>query len=72
MFPNPYDYIKQCKFLVLCSKFEGMPLVILETLTLGKPVISFNCKSGPSELITDKENGLLVKDQDFYELEKKY
>lgn len=67
---NPYDYIKQCKFLVLCSKFEGMPLVILETLALGKPVISFDCKSGPSELIIHKKNGLLVKDQNFSELEK--
>ncbi|GAA3610848.1 glycosyltransferase [Flavivirga amylovorans] len=67
---NPYDYIKHCKFLVLCSKFEGMPLVILETLTLGKPVISFNCKSGPAELINHRKNGLLVKDQDFYELGK--
>ncbi len=67
---NPYDYIKHCKFLVLCSKYEGMPLVILETLALETPVVSFNCKSGPSELIKNKNNGLLVKDQDFKELEK--
>ncbi len=66
--PNPYDYMKHCKFLVLSSKFEGFPMVILETLALGKPVISFNCKSGPAELIEHKENGLLVKDQDFNEL----
>jgi len=68
--PNPYDYIKHCRFLVLCSKFEGMPLVILESLALGTPVVSFNCKSGPSELIQHKNNGLLVKDQDFKALEK--
>jgi len=68
--PNPYDYIKQCKFLVLCSKFEGMPLVMLETLALGTPVISFDCKSGPSELIKHKHNGLLLDDQNFSELEK--
>lgn len=67
---NPYEYIKKCKFLVLCSKFEGMPLVILESLTLGKPVISFDCKSGPSDLISHKKNGLLVKDQDFSELQE--
>ena len=66
---NPYDFIKHSKFLVLCSKFEGMPLVILESLALGTPVVSFNCKSGPSELIQHKKNGLLVKDQDFNELE---
>jgi glycosyltransferase involved in cell wall biosynthesis len=68
--PNPYDYIKHCKFLVLCSKFEGMPLVILEALAIGTPVISFNCKSGPSELINHKTNGLLIDDQNFLELEK--
>lgn len=68
--PNPYDYIKHCKFLVLCSKFEGMPLVILEALAIGTPVISFNCKSGPSELINHKTNGLLIDDQNFLKLEK--
>lgn len=62
---NPYDYMKRCKFLVLCSKFEGMPLVILETLAMGRPVVSFNCKSGPSEMIIDGENGILVEDQNF-------
>lgn len=67
---NPYSYIKHCKFLVLCSKYEGMPLVILEALALGTPVVSFNCKSGPSELIQHKINGLLVKDQDFNQLTK--
>lgn len=62
---NPYDYMKRCKFLVLCSKFEGMPLVILETLAMGTPVVSFNCKSGPSEMIVNGENGILVEDQNF-------
>jgi len=67
---NPYDYIKHCKFLVLCSKFEGMPIVILEALALGTPVISFDCKSGPSELIRHKHNGLLIEDQNFKALEQ--
>jgi len=67
---NPYDYIKRCKFLVLCSKYEGMPLVILESLALGTPVVSFDCKSGPSDIINHMKDGLIVEDQNFKSLEK--
>ena len=67
---NPYIYIKSSEFLVLSSKIEGFPMVILESLALGTPVVSFNCKSGPSEIIEHNENGLLVKDQDFNDLTK--
>ena len=62
---NPYPYIKSAKFLVLCSKHEGLPMVILEALTLKTPVVSFNCKSGPSEMIKNNSNGILIEDQNF-------
>ena len=35
-------------------------MVIIESLQLGVPVVSVDCKSGPSEVINHKENGLLV------------
>jgi N-acetylgalactosamine-N,N'-diacetylbacillosaminyl-diphospho-undecaprenol 4-alpha-N-acetylgalactosaminyltransferase len=60
---NPYKYLKRSKFLVLSSKNEGMPNVILEALACEVPVISFDCLSGPSEMIIDKKNGLLVENQ---------
>ncbi len=60
---NPYKYIKRAKFFVLSSSHEGMPMVILESLACKTPVVSFNCKTGPSEIIIDRENGLLVEDQ---------
>ena len=60
---NPYKYLKKSKFLVLSSKNEGMPNVILEALACEVPVISFDCLSGPSEMIIDKTNGLLVENQ---------
>ncbi|RED48452.1 glycosyltransferase [Seonamhaeicola aphaedonensis] len=62
---NVYSYMKAAKFLLLSSKVEGFPNVILESLVFGTPVISFNCKSGPSEMIQNGVNGILVEDQNF-------
>ena len=59
--PNPYPYVKHSKFMVLSSRYEGFPMVIPETLSLGVPVVSVNCESGPNELIVEGENGLLVE-----------
>lgn len=58
---NPYPYIKQAKFLVLCSRFEGFGRVIAEALAVDTPVISTNCPYGPSELLP-KENLVPVDD----------
>ena len=68
---NPYFYIKNAKFLVLSSLYEGFPMAILESLSLGRPVISFDCPTGPSEMIIDGENGFLVENQNFEALTSK-
>lgn len=60
---NPYYLMANAKALVLSSKVEGFPMVILEALTLKTPVIAFNCKSGPSEIIVNDVNGILVENQ---------
>jgi glycosyltransferase involved in cell wall biosynthesis len=60
---KPYDLISNAKALILTSKVEGFPMVLLEALSLKTPVIAFDCKSGPSEIIFNGRNGLLVEDQ---------
>lgn len=56
-----YEKMAVARALILSSHYEGFPRVIIEALSLGTPVISVDCMSGPKEMIVDKHNGLLVQ-----------
>jgi len=60
------EYLKSSIFL-LCSKYEGFSLVLLEALSVGVPCISFDCPSGPREIIKNNEDGFLVENGNFDE-----
>jgi N-acetylgalactosamine-N,N'-diacetylbacillosaminyl-diphospho-undecaprenol 4-alpha-N-acetylgalactosaminyltransferase len=65
---NPFPYYQKALFTVLSSKNEGFPNVIIESLATETPVISFDCFSGPNEIIIDRKNGLLVENKNFEKL----
>ena len=58
---NVGDFLTRSRMFVLTSDFEGMPNVLLEAMACGCACISTDCDFGPSELIEDGENGLLVR-----------
>ena len=68
---NPFPYLKKSNLFVLSSKYEGLPNVLLEALTLKKFIVSSNCPTGPSEILDNGKNGLLFKVGDYKELAKK-
>ena len=57
---NPYAAMARARLLVLSSRFEGLPTVLMESLVCGCPVVATDCPSGPNEIIRSEDHGLLV------------
>jgi glycosyltransferase involved in cell wall biosynthesis len=57
---QPYSTLRQSTALILSSRFEGLPMVLLEALGLGVPIVATDCPTGPAELLDDGRYGLLV------------
>jgi glycosyltransferase involved in cell wall biosynthesis len=61
---NPTAYYRSSNVFVLSSDYEGFGNVIVEALASGVPVVSTNCRSGPSEILENGRYGRLVPVRD--------
>ena len=68
---NPYPLLLQADIFVLSSKFEGLPNSLLESVALKKLSISSNCPTGPKEILSNGNGGLLFEIGNHKELSKK-
>ncbi len=51
---------RSASIYAMSSKFEGFPMTLIEAMAQGLPCVSFDCPNGPSEIITDGEDGIVV------------
>ncbi len=61
----------EASILVLSSRYEGLPMVLIDAQTMGLPVVCFDCKCGPSEIVADGVTGFLVPVNDVTALAEK-
>jgi glycosyltransferase involved in cell wall biosynthesis len=56
----PWDEMARAQAFVLSSRYEGLPMAMMESMALGLPCVSFDCPSGPAELTRDGRDGVLL------------
>lgn len=64
---DPYSEFKEITALLLTSRYEGFPMVLVEANQRGIPVISSDCESGPKDIVIAGVNGYLYREGDMDE-----
>ena len=58
---KPLVEFEKSKASILTSKYEGFGLTIMESIEMGCPVLSYDVRYGPNEIINHGENGYLIE-----------
>ena len=63
---NPLAYMSKARVFVLSSQYEGLGIVLIESMASGTPVVSTDCRSGPREILENGKWGHLVPVGDWH------
>lgn len=66
---NVSEVMHQSSIFILPSRFEGLPMVLLEAMSQGMACIAYDCKTGPSDIIENNKNGLLIDNQNVIKMQ---
>ena len=67
---NIYPYYLKSDLFIMSSLYEGLPNALIEAVTLGVPIISSDCKTGPREILNKQKYGKLFKIGDYDSLSR--
>lgn len=62
---------REASIVAMSSRYEGLPMILLEAQAYGLPIVSFACKCGPADVVTDGVDGFLVTEGDVESLASK-
>ncbi len=62
--PKISEEYLNCSIYAMSSRYEGLPMVLMEAMSYGIPIVSFDCPCGPKELIQNHETGSIVHNGD--------
>jgi len=51
----------EASIYAMTSRFEAFPMVLIEAMSCGIPVIAYDCQCGPRAIISNNENGFLIE-----------
>ena len=59
---NIKEYYEKASIYLMTSRFEGLPMTLIEAQSFGLPIISYDIKTGPKDIVNNGEDGYLIVD----------